>query len=73
MSEKTHDIMRKLQLIFAAASGALGILASAIDLGQVGVICAAVLAAAGYFVGQLAENDSAAYFEDKKIVEEVHG
>ena len=68
MSEKTHDIMRKLQLIFAALSGSLGILASAIDLGRVGVIVAAVLAACGYFVGYLAENDSIKYFQDKTIV-----
>ena len=67
-SAKTHDLMRKLQLIFAALSGALGILAAAIDLGRVGVICAAVLSAAGYFVGQLAENDSSAFFSGKEIV-----
>ncbi len=68
LSEKTHDIFRKLQLIFAALSGSLAILMSAIDLGQVGVIATAVLAACGYFVGYMAENDSAKYFEDKVII-----
>lgn len=70
-SEKTHDLMRKLQLIFAAAGGALGILAAAVDLGRVGVICTAVLSAAAYFVGQLAENDSSEYFSTKSIVTKV--
>lgn len=58
LSEKTHNTMRKLQLIFAALSGALGILAAAVDLGQVGVVTAAVISAFGYFCGQLAESDS---------------
>lgn len=70
-SKKTHDIMRKLQLIFAALAGALGILAAAVDLGKVGIIVAAVLSAAGYFCGHLAENDSTAYFETKDIVTKV--
>lgn len=67
-NDKTHDIMRKLQLIFAAAAGALGILANAVDLGRVGIIVIAALSAAGYFVGQLAENDSRMYFQDKEII-----
>lgn len=70
-SKKTHDLMRKLQLIFAAAGGALGILAAAVDLVKVGVICTAVLSAAAYFVGQLAENDSAEFFDTKDIVTKV--
>ena len=70
-SEKTHSIMRKLQLIFAACGGALGILAAAVDLGRVGVIATAVLSAAAYFVGQLAENDSTAYFDTRTIVDKV--
>lgn len=70
-SERVHDLMRKLQLIFAALAGALGILAAAVDLGKVGIIVAAVLSAAGYFCGQLAENDSTAYFETKDIVTKV--
>ena len=70
-NDKTHDIMRKLQLIFAAAAGALGILANAGDLGRVGIIVIAALAAAGYFVGQLAENDSRMYFQDKEIIEKT--
>ena len=70
-SEKTHDILRKLQLIFAALGGALGIVAAAVDLGRVGIIAAAVLSAAAYFVGQLAENDSADYFSTKSIVTKV--
>lgn len=70
-SAKTHDIMRKLQLILAAMAGALGIVAAAVDLGKVGIIAAAILSAAGYFCGQLAENDSTAYFETKDIVTKV--
>lgn len=70
-SEKTHDILRKLQLIFAALGGALGIVAAAVDLGRAGIIAAAVLSAAAYFVGQLAENDSADYFSTKSIVTKV--
>lgn len=70
-SEKMHNVMRKLQLIFTALSGSLGILAAAIDLGKVGVIVAAILAACGYFVGQLAENDSAVYFDKKTIIDKV--
>ena len=72
-SEKTHDLMRKLQLIFAAASGALAIITAAVDLGQVGVICTAVLSAAGYFVGQLAENDSGIYFDTRMVVSKNMG
>lgn len=70
-NEKTHDIMRKLQLIFAAAAGALGVLSSAIDLGQVGVICTTILAAAGYFVGQLAESDSKQFFDTRTVVDKI--
>lgn len=65
-SKKTHDLMRKLQLIFSALAGALGILSAAVDLGQVGGIVAAVIGAAGYFVGQLAEDDSEKFFDKKK-------
>lgn len=75
-SKKVHDIMRKLQLIFAAAGGALGILAAAVDLGTVGVICSAVLSSAAYFVGQLAEEDSGRWTASVTITpkdEEVHG
>lgn len=70
-SEKTHDLMRKLQLIFAASAGAIGIVSAAVDLGRIGVIIAAILSAAGYFVGHLAENDSAAYFDTKTIMTKV--
>ena len=70
-SAKTHDILRKLQLIFAALGGALGIVAAAVDLGKVGVIVAAVLSAGAYFVGQLAENDSAEFFDTRDIVTKV--
>lgn len=76
LSKKTHDTMRKLQLVFAALAGALGILAAAVDLGQVGVVTAAIISAFGYFFGQLAEDDSTRFFTGKKIVEkeeEVHG
>lgn len=76
LSEKTHDMMRKLQLIFAALAGALGILTAAVDLGRVGVVAAAIISAFGYFFGQLAESDSATFFTGKEIVEkeeEVHG
>lgn len=70
-SEKTHTIMRKLQLIFAALAGALGILANAIDLGRVGLIVMAVLSACGYFAGQLAESDSKMYFDTRDIIDKV--
>lgn len=70
-SDKTHDLMRKLQLIFAALGGSLGILSAAIDLGRVGIIATAALSAAAYFVGQLAENDSKDYFSTKSIVDKV--
>lgn len=76
LNEKTHDTCRKLQLIFAALSGALGILTAAVDLGQVGIVAAAVISALGYFFGQLAESDSTKFFAQKEIVdkeEEVHG
>lgn len=69
LSKKTHDAMRKLQLIFAALAGALGILTAAVDLGQVGVVAAAIISAFGYFFGQLAESDSDSFFAGKKIVE----
>lgn len=69
LSEKTHDTMRKLQLIFAALAGALGILTAAVDLGQVGVVTAAIISALGYFFGQLAESDSTAFFKKNNIVE----
>lgn len=70
-SAKTHDIMRKLQLIFAALGGALGIVSAAVDLGRVGIIVTAVLSAAAYFVGQLAESDSAEFFDTRDIVTKV--
>ena len=68
-SDKTHDIMRKRHLIFAALGGSLGILSAAIDLGRVGIIVTAILSACAYFVGQFAETDSKMYFEDKEIIE----
>lgn len=71
MSQKSHDLFRKLQLIFAAASGALGVLSASIDLGRVGVIATAVLAACGYFVGYMAEHDSAEYFSTRSIVTKI--
>lgn len=70
-SAKTHDLLRKLQLIFAALGGALGIVAAAVDLGQAGVIVAAVLSAAAYFVGQLAEKDSEEYFDTKTVITKI--
>lgn len=76
LSKKTHDTMRKLQLVFAALSGALGILTATLDLGQFGVVTAAIISAFSYFFGQLTEDDSARYFTGKEIVEkeeEVHG
>lgn len=68
LSKKTHDAMRKLQLIFAALAGALGILTAAVDLGQVGVVAAAIISSLGYFFGQLAEDDSTTYFKKNEIV-----
>lgn len=70
-NSKTHDILRKLQLIFAALGGSLGILSAAIDLGRVGIIATAALSAAAYFVGQLAESDSKEYFDTRTIVDKV--
>lgn len=70
-SAKTHDLMRKLQLIFAALGGALGVLTAAIDLGRVGIITTAVISACAYFVGYLAERDSKQYFDTKDIVTKV--
>lgn len=70
-SKKTHDLMRKLQLIFAAMGGALGIVSAAVDLGRVGIIVTAVLSAAAYFVGQLAESDSTEFFDTRDIVTKV--
>lgn len=70
-SAKTHDIMRKLQLIFAVLGGALGIVSAAVDLGRVGIIVTAVLSAAAYFVGQLTESDSAEFFDTRDIVTKV--
>ena len=64
-SKKTHDLMRKLQLIFSALAGALAILSAAVDFGQVGIVAAAVISAAGYFVGQLAEDDSEKFYAKK--------
>lgn len=61
-SEKTHDLLRKLQIIFAAAGTALGVLSATIDLGQIGIIATAIVTAAGAFVGYLAEHDSKVYF-----------
>ncbi len=66
LSEKTHDDMRKLQLIFQALSGSLCILAASVDLGNLGVILAAIVSAFGYFFGQLAESDSTNW---KKMVD----
>lgn len=71
MSQKSHDLFRKLQLIFAAASGALGVLSASIDLGRVGVIATAILAACGYFVGYMAEHDSEEYFSTRSIVTKI--
>ncbi len=70
-SAKTHDLMRKLQLIFAALGGALGIVSAAVDLGRVGIIATAVLSACAYFVGQLAENDSDKFFDTRSIINKV--
>lgn len=67
-SKKVHDLMRKLQLIFAALGGALGVLSAAVDLGRVGIVVTAVLSACAYFVGQLAESDSDTFFDTRDIV-----
>ena len=72
-SKQTHDLMRKLQLIFAAASGSLAIITAAVDMGLVGAICTAVLSAAGYFVGQLAQDDSDKYYETRMVVDKNVG
>ena len=68
---KTHDILRKLQLIFAAVAGALGIITTAIDLGKTGLIVTTIISALSYFVGQLAQSDSNTYFDTKSIVDKV--
>ena len=70
-SAKTHDLMRKLQLIFAALGGAFGIVSAAVDLGRVGAAVTAVLSACAYFVGQLAEDDSTKFFDTRDIVTKV--
>lgn len=70
-NKKTHDLMRKLQLIFAALGGAVGILSAAVDLGKVGIIVTAVISAAAYFVGYLAEKDSADYFDTRTVVDKI--
>lgn len=75
LSKKTHDYMRKLQLIFAALAGALGILSAAVDLGKVGIVTAAIISSMGYFFGQLAEDDSGKWEKTVDIVpkEEING
>lgn len=70
-NKKTHDLMRKLQLIFAALGGAIGILSAAVDLGKVGIIVTAVISAAAYFVGYLAEKDSTEYFDTRTVVDKI--
>ena len=67
-NEKTHNLLRKLQIIFAAASCALGVFTATVDLGTAGIILTAALGAAGAFVGYLVEHDSKEYFSTRDIV-----
>ena len=67
-SQKTHDLLRRLQLIFAAACSALGVLTATVDLGKAGIIVIAILGAAGAFVSYLADHDSGEYFSTRDIV-----
>ena len=67
-SKKTHDNLRKAQLILAAATGALGILTASLDLGVPGIIAATLLSAANYAAGYLAEHDSDDYYAVHEIV-----
>ena len=71
LSEKTHKILRKAQLLIFAATAAWGALAGAMDLGHIGSIVAAVLGAGGVFVTYLVENDSSTYFSTKTIVNKI--
>lgn len=70
-SEKTHNILRKAQLIIFAAIAAWGALMGALDLGRAGAIVAAILGACGVFVTYLVENDSTTYFSTKTIVTKI--
>lgn len=70
-SEKTHNLLRKAQLIIFALATAWGIVTASLDLGTVGAIISAVTGAAGAFVTYLVENDSAKYFETKTIVGKI--
>ena len=67
-SEKTHNLLRKLQIIFAALASAMAVFSAAVDTGRVGIIITALLGAAGAFVGYMVEHDSAEYFSTRDIV-----
>lgn len=69
--EKVHKILRAAQLIIFALVAAWGALISALDMGKVGTIVAAVLGALGVFVTYLVDNDSNTYFSTKTIVTKI--
>lgn len=70
-SEKTHNLLRKAQLIIFAFAAAWGILTASLNLGTAGAIVSAITGAAGAFVTYLVENDSVKYFETKSIVGKI--
>ena len=57
-SEKTHDTIRKLQLLLGAAGASIGVITAAIDLGKIGLIVSTIIMAASVFCGYLSDHDS---------------
>lgn len=70
-TEKTHNLLRKAQLLIAAATMAWGGLCLGLDLGAVGAAVTTILGSAASFVTYLVENDSANYFSTKTIVTKI--
>ena len=67
-SEKTHDLLRKAAIICGALAFALGIFTASVDLGKVGVIISALLAAVGGGISYMCDHDSGEFFSTRDIV-----
>lgn len=72
-SKKTHDLMRKLQIIVAAVATGFGVVAASLDLGRVGFIIANIIMGADAAIGYFVQHDGDTYFETREIVDKNMG
>lgn len=67
-SENTHNLLRKAAIICGALAFALGIFTASVDIGRVGVVISAVIAAVGGGISYICDHDSVKYFDTRDVV-----